>query len=49
MLAAAPTPCRGRPPASVIHIRDSKTTALHLTVTPAAWTAFLELAAGDFQ
>ncbi|WP_406496252.1 DUF397 domain-containing protein [Streptomyces sp. NBC_01604] len=30
---------------ATIHIRDSKTPATpHLTVTPAAWTAFLELA-----
>jgi Domain of unknown function (DUF397) len=29
---------------AAIHIRDSKTpTAPHLTVTPAAWTAFLNL------
>ncbi|MDQ1049519.1 DUF397 domain-containing protein [Streptomyces sp. V4I2] len=30
---------------TTIHIRDSKTPATsHLTVTPTAWTAFLELA-----
>ncbi|MEW2404235.1 DUF397 domain-containing protein [Streptomyces sp. NPDC046862] len=30
---------------TTIHIRDSKTpTTPHLTVTPTAWTAFLELA-----
>ncbi|MGW0084410.1 DUF397 domain-containing protein [Streptomyces sp. NPDC003393] len=34
----------GRPTA--IHLRDSKTPeGPHLTVAPAAWTAFLELAA----
>ncbi|MFF0792862.1 DUF397 domain-containing protein [Streptomyces spiralis] len=31
---------------TAIHLRDSKTPeAAHLTVAPAAWTAFLELAA----